>query len=67
LDRDSALDFAVAAAQVSPELVPGCGQPCDLNLPAGPLNPPRTLLGLANPSQPYYPLFNPRVFKCACS
>ncbi len=54
------------AAAGAPNTISGYGQPCNPNLPAGPLNPLRRFLNLQNPSVRFHPLYNGVVWKCGC-
>lgn len=53
-------------AMANPQDVGGYGELSNPSLPPGPLNPPKTYLGLANNGVPFHPLFNSVVFKAAC-
>jgi len=57
---------AIADALANPAKVAGWGQPCNPSLPPGPMNPPRTTLGLKVPGKPYHPLYNGLQYTCGC-
>jgi hypothetical protein len=56
----------IADALANPEKVGGWLQRCNPGAPPGPLNGPRTWLGLKNGGQPFHLLFNGVQFKCGC-
>lgn len=53
-------------AMTNPEDIGGFGEPGNPALPPGPINPPKTYLGLQNTGVPFHPLFNSVIFKSAC-
>lgn len=53
-------------AITNPMDISGFGEPANPALPPGPLNPPKTYLGLQNTGVPFHPLFNSVIFKPAC-
>lgn len=57
---------AFADATAGFEKIAGYGLACNPNLPPGPDNPLRLVLGLRNPNLPYHPLFNSLAWQCGC-
>lgn len=60
-------ETVIRGAAEHPEQVAGYRQACNPNLPPGPDNPMRNMLGLRNPNTPYHPLGNGLMWKCGCS
>ncbi|MFI0608036.1 MAG: kelch repeat-containing protein [Anaerolineae bacterium] len=56
----------ITNAMANPQDIGGFGEPANPALPPGPINPPKTYLGLQNTGVPFHPLFNSVIFKSAC-